>query len=69
VAPGGRWLAKCPGGGRPGLAIADIDLDSQDPDIDIAVRLARPWRRIARAGLYDEHIPVGDSRSDIRTAF
>ncbi|MGW1159296.1 carbon-nitrogen hydrolase family protein [Streptomyces sp. NPDC002519] len=69
VAPGGRWLARCPANGQPALAIADIDLDSQDPDIDIAVRHARPWRRTARTGLYDEHIPVGDSRSDTRNAF
>jgi predicted amidohydrolase len=69
VAPGGRWLARCPSDGRPALAIADIDLGSQDADIDIAVRCARPWRRTARSGLYDERIPAGDPRSDTRTAF
>ncbi|WP_235502712.1 MULTISPECIES: carbon-nitrogen hydrolase family protein [unclassified Kitasatospora] len=69
VAPGGRWLACCPADGRPALAVADIDLDSQDRDIEMAVRYARPWRRSARAGLYDERIPVGDPRSDTRTAF
>ncbi|MDY0813872.1 carbon-nitrogen hydrolase family protein [Kitasatospora purpeofusca] len=69
VAPGGRWLARCPADGRPALAIADIDLDPQDEDIGMAVRYARPWRRSARAGLYDERLPVGDARSDTRTAF
>ncbi|MEU8588613.1 carbon-nitrogen hydrolase family protein [Streptomyces sp. NPDC048664] len=69
VAPGGRWLARCPANGQPALAIADIDLDSQDEDIDVAVRCARPWRRTARAGLYEERIPVGDPRSDVRTTF
>lgn len=69
VAPGGRWLARCPAHGHPALAIADIDLDSQDEDIDVAVRCARPWRRTARAGLYEERTPVGDPRSDARTAF
>lgn len=69
VGPGGRWLARCPADGRPALAVADIDLDSQEPDVDIALRLARPWRRLARAGLYEERIPVGDARSDTRTAF
>ncbi|WP_457028618.1 carbon-nitrogen hydrolase family protein [Kitasatospora sp. P5_F3] len=69
VAPGGRWLARCPADGRPALAVADIDLDSKDRDIEMAVRYARPWRRSARAGLYDERIPVGDPRSDTRTAF
>ncbi|MFD8697939.1 carbon-nitrogen hydrolase family protein [Kitasatospora purpeofusca] len=69
VAPGGRWLARCPADGRPAVAIADIDLDSQDEDISMAVRYARPWRRSARAGLYDDRLPVGDARSDTRTAF
>lgn len=69
VAPGGRWLARCPADGRPALAIADLDLDSPDEDITMAVRHARPWRRTARAGLYDGRFPVGDARSDTRTAF
>ncbi|MEU8543071.1 carbon-nitrogen hydrolase family protein [Streptomyces sp. NPDC048717] len=69
VAPGGRWLAQCPADGQPALAVADIDLDSADPDIDVALRYARPWRRLARAGLYDERTPVEDPRSDVRTAF
>ncbi|MEV0193435.1 carbon-nitrogen hydrolase family protein [Kitasatospora purpeofusca] len=69
VAPGGRWLARCPADGRPAVAIADIDLDSQDEEISTAVRHARPWRRSARAGLYDERLPVGDARSDTCTAF
>ncbi|MFI1060466.1 carbon-nitrogen hydrolase family protein [Streptomyces spororaveus] len=69
VGPGGRWLARCPADGRPALAVADIDLDSQEKDINVALRYARPWRRLARAGLYDEQIPVGDARSDTRTTF
>lgn len=69
VAPGGRWLTRAPGRGRPALAVADIDLDSQDPDIDAALRYARPWRRSARSGLYEGRIPVGDLRSETRTAF
>lgn len=69
VAPGGRWLARCPADGRPALAIADIDLDSQDDDITMALRYARPWRRSARNGLYDGRFPVDDPRSDTRTAF
>ncbi|MFF8995761.1 hypothetical protein ACF09H_38685, partial [Streptomyces sp. NPDC014983] len=59
IAPGGRRLASCSGENQPGLAIADIDLDTQDTDIDIALRLARPWRRTARAGLYDPSSTVG----------
>ncbi|WP_327372276.1 carbon-nitrogen hydrolase family protein [Streptomyces sp. NBC_01217] len=69
VAPGGRWLARCLPDGRSALAIANIDLDSKDEDINMALRYARPWRRLARASLYDEQIPVGDPRSDTSTTF
>ncbi len=69
VGPGGRWLARCPADGRPAIAVADIDLDSQEKDINVALRYARPWRRLARAGLYDEQTLVGDDRSDTRTTF
>lgn len=69
VAPGGRWLAQCPADGQPALAVADIDLDSADPDIDVALRHARPWRRRAQEGLYEDRLVDGDPRSDIRTAF
>ncbi|TQF06704.1 carbon-nitrogen hydrolase family protein [Kitasatospora acidiphila] len=69
IAPGGRRLASCPAARGPGLAFADLDLDTQDPDISMTLRLARPWRRLARAGLYDRHVVSGDARSDIRTGF
>ncbi|CAM5231329.1 hypothetical protein GCM10010329_63330 [Streptomyces spiroverticillatus] len=69
VAPGGRWLARCPSDGHPALVIADLDLDAQAEDIVTALRDARPWRRLARAGLYESRIPVGDPRSDTGTAF
>jgi hypothetical protein len=35
----------------------------------VAVRLARPWRRVARAGLYDKHLAQDDPRSAVRTSF
>jgi predicted amidohydrolase len=69
IAPGGRWIARCPADGRPAVTVADLDLGSSVPDIDIAVRLARPWRRAARAGLYDAHRAPGDPRSVTRTSF
>ncbi|MFD7866048.1 carbon-nitrogen hydrolase family protein [Streptomyces sp. NPDC059783] len=69
VAPGGRWLAQCPADGHPALAVADIDLGSTDPDIDVALRYARPWRRQAQNGLYESYKVTGDSRSANRTAF
>ena len=69
VAPGGRWLARCPANGQPALAIADLDPDSTDKDIVIALRRARPWRRTARGGLYAQHVARDDPRSDNRTVF
>lgn len=66
VAPDGSWAARCPGDGQPAVAVADID--NQPESIDIAVARARPWRRLARAGLYDPHL-VTDHRSDDRSAF
>ena len=69
AAPGGHWIARCPANGQPAIAVADLDGDSGDPDIDVAVRLARPWRRAARAGLYDKHLAPEDPRSMLRTSF
>ena len=66
IAPDGHWAARCPGDGQPALAIADID--NRPESIDIAVAKARPWRRLARAGVYDAHL-VADDRSDDRGAF
>jgi hypothetical protein len=66
IAPDGSWAARCPGDGHPAVAIADID--NRPESIDIAVTKARPWRRLARAGVYDAHL-VTDDRSDDRGAF
>ena len=68
VAPGGRWIARCPANGQPAITVADLD-SGLDPDIDGAVRFARPWRRAARAGLYDRHHAPDDPRSRNRTSF
>jgi predicted amidohydrolase len=69
VAPGGNWIARCPANGQPAVTVADLDPASTDPEIDVAIRLARPWRRTARAGLYDSHRAQQDPRSDLRTSF
>ena len=61
IAPDGHWAAQCRGDGQPALAIANID--NRPETIDIAVTKARPWRRRARAGVYDDHL-VTDDRSD-----
>lgn len=66
IAPDGRWAARCPGYGYPALAVADIDNEPESRDI--AVAKARPWRRLARTGIYDAH-QVADDRSDDRTSF
>jgi predicted amidohydrolase len=66
IAPDGSWAAQCPGDGHPAVAIAD--LDNRPESIDIAVAKARPWRRLARAGVYDAHL-VTDDRSDDRGSF
>jgi predicted amidohydrolase len=66
IAPDGRWVARCPGDGQPAVAVAGID--NQPESIDVAVAKARPWWRLARAGVYDAHL-VADDRSDDRGAF
>lgn len=66
IAPDGRWAAQCAADGHPAAAITDIDNGPES--IDIAVTRARPWRRQARAGIYDLHL-VTDPRSDNRSAF
>jgi predicted amidohydrolase len=66
IAPDGRWAARCPDDGRMALAIADID--NRPESIDVAVTKARPWRRLARSGVYDAHL-VTDGRSADRAAF
>lgn len=69
VAPGGTWLARCADNGRPGIAIADLERGSRDPSIKEALLYARPWRRSARAGLYDGRFADGDPRCDVRAGF
>jgi predicted amidohydrolase len=66
IAPDGRWAARCPADGHPALAITDID--NRPEPVDVAVTRARPWRRLARAGIYDAHL-VADERSDDRRVF
>ena len=66
IAPDGRWAARCPADGQPALAIAS--LDNEPESIGIAVTLARPWRRQARAGIHAAH-QVTDDRSEDRASF
>jgi len=66
AAPDGHWAARCPSDGQAAVAVADIN--NQPESIDIAVAKARPWRRLARTGIYDVHL-VADTRSEDRAAF
>lgn len=61
VAPGGQWAAQCPADGTPSIAVVDINNNPGDP--------ARPWRRTARAGIYQPHLVEDDQRSDNRGMF
>ncbi|MFD1983758.1 carbon-nitrogen hydrolase family protein [Mesorhizobium newzealandense] len=61
VAPGGRWAVQCPADGTPSIAVVDIDNNPGDP--------ARPWRRTARAGIYQPHLVEDDRRSNDRGMF
>ena len=58
ISPAGEWIARCPREATPSIAIADLD--------DSAENHARPWRRIARNGIYDPHLIPDDPRSQDR---
>jgi predicted amidohydrolase len=66
VGPGGDWLARCPRNGTASVVVVDID-DSAE-SVEVAVARARPWRRTARAGVYEPHF-VRDPRSEDRGTF
>jgi predicted amidohydrolase len=59
VAPNGTWVARAVAGLTPTLTVAEISTDPLNP--------ARPWRRTARQGLYQDHLAVDDQRSAERT--
>ncbi|MFI5753576.1 carbon-nitrogen hydrolase family protein [Streptomyces sp. NPDC051644] len=66
IGPGGQWLTRCAGDGTPSVAV--VDLDTSTKDVETAATKARPWRRTARAGLYEPHV-VHDPRSNELSAF
>ena len=61
-------LARAPHESKPALAFTDLGGEDVDAEVRVAIEHARPWRRTARAGIYDPHY-VTDSRSENRTAF
>lgn len=46
IGPDGNWLVRC----SSGVDIAVANLDRDDPQLDVALNKARPWRRLAREG-------------------
>jgi predicted amidohydrolase len=60
AAPSGEWVAQCRADATPSLAIVDIDHSPGE--------ITRPWRRRARAGIYEQHM-VTDPRSGGRDRF
>ena len=67
IGPHGYPLARCPADGTPALAVTD--LDRTDPDLDMALNKARPWRTQARAGEQYRARRVDDQRSSDHTRF
>jgi predicted amidohydrolase len=55
VSPNGDWLTRCPAEPVPALTTAELDLTAENH--------ARPWRRIARSGLYSRYQAADDPRS------
>lgn len=55
LGPDGSWLGRCEPVEKPSISVVDLD--------DSAENLARPWRRIARSGIYDAHVIADDPRS------
>lgn len=61
AAPDGQWAAQCPSDGVPSFVVMDI---TNNPG-----NLARPWRRSARAGMFEPYVVNDDPRSKIRSGF
>jgi predicted amidohydrolase len=59
ISPNGDWLARGPAEPIAAIAIAELDLAEEN--------YARPWRRVARSGLYAQHQAPHDPRSLDRT--
>lgn len=68
IGPHGYRLASAPTERRP--AVVWADLDRTDPDLDVALHKARPWRRLARSGApYQGRHADDDPRSHDRHSY
>jgi predicted amidohydrolase len=65
VGPDGRTLVQA--GEHADLVVGNLDRDA--PELEGALRYARPWRAVARAGEIYEERRVADPRSEVRTEF
>ena len=59
ISPRGDWLSRCPPEPVSALTTAELDLTTENH--------ARPWRRVARSGLYAQYQATDDPRSLNRT--
>jgi predicted amidohydrolase len=55
ITANGDWLTRCPREPAPAITVADLDLTAEN--------YARPWRRVARSGLYARYQAPNDPRS------
>jgi predicted amidohydrolase len=55
IAPTGDWLTRCPSEPVDAVATTNLDLAAENH--------ARPWRRVARSGLYAQYQAADDPRS------
>jgi hypothetical protein len=55
ITPNGDWLTRCPPDPVDAITTADLDLTTEN--------YARPWRRVARSGLYAQFQAPNDPRS------
>jgi predicted amidohydrolase len=65
IGPDGQTIVRVDG--ESGMVVGELDRDA--PAFDVALRLARPWRALARAGEIYEERRVSDPRSEVRTEF
>ena len=61
IAPNGTWAKRCPADGASAVTVFDVEVDRSD--------YSRPWRRMARSGIYAEHQVADDRRSEDRGTF
>jgi predicted amidohydrolase len=60
IGPDGDWLVRCPAEPVDAVVTAELDLGAENH--------ARPWRRVARSGLYARYQAPDDPRSVDRAA-